>query len=343
MSDSPRDPYEVLGVSRAAAEDEIKKAYRRLARQHHPDRTKGDDARFKEIGAAYDVLGDPEKRKLWDEFGAISQRPGFNPEMARRFKGMGGTFGPDGPHWGGSGGPFGSGAGPFGSAGAQSGGSGAGFDFEDILRQMMGGGFPGGGQGSAYGFGGFGRGPRRGQDHHAAIDVSLQESLHGGQRTFRLAQGPEVTVRVPKGVRSGSRLRVPGKGSPGVDGGPAGDLLLEVNVLPHPRIRVDRDDLEIDVPITFAESLRGGSIQLKSPRGVVTVRIPPRAESGTRLRLKGMGLPKGGTDTNEGDLYLVLRPTPPREGGPELEDAARLLEGVQSGETLRADLDLSRG
>ncbi len=337
MSDEPRDPYEVLGIPRTATEDEIKKAYRRLAKQHHPDKTKGDDKRFKEITAANDVVGDPEKRRLFDEFGAVSQRPGFNAEMARRFKGMGGSFGPEGPQWGGSGGPSAGAQGPFG--GGAGGGS---FDFEDLLRQMMGGGFPGGGNAGG-GFGGFSRGPRRGQDHHATIDVTLHEALQGGQRTFRLPQGADVTVRVPKGVRSGSRLRVPGKGSPGMDGGPAGDLLLEVQVLSHPRIRVDRDDLEIDVPITFAESLLGATIHLKSPRGIVSVKVPPRAESGTRLRLKAMGLPKGGVDTGEGDLYLVLRPSPPKEGGPEVLEAATLLQALQSGDDLRADLDLTRG
>lgn len=326
MPENQRDPYSVLGVPRSADEDAIKKAYRKLAREHHPDRTRGDDRRFKEINAAYEMIGEPEKRKLFDEFGAAAFRPGFNADAARQFSRMGRGGGFGGFHGGGGfpgGGGFGGGFGPMG-----------GVDLEELMRQF-------GGAGGGFGPGaGVGRGPRRGQDLHASLDVEIGEALLGGQRQFQASNGAEVTVRIPKGVRHGTRLRVAGKGGPGVDGGPAGDLILTVTLNVHPTLRVDGDDLEMDLPITFAESLLGAKVNLRTGRGTVTVRVPPHAEPGTRLRLKGMGLPKGGSDTREGDLYLVLRPTPPSATGPAVEEAAKLLASVQDGETLRAHLNL---
>ena len=292
MSDNQPDPYRVIGVDKTAEATEIKKSYRKLARKLHPDRG-GDPEKLKSVNAAYEILGDEDKRKLFDEFGHTAFRPGFDAEQARRFGSFRG---------------FGGGGGPGGGAHS--------FDLDDIMNMFTGGGAgPRGGFGSSgmggRGRGGFGgRGPRRGQDLQASVKVSLHEALHGGERQLTIG-GKDVTVRIPKGVRSGKRLRVGGRGSPGVGGGPAGDLLLEVEVASHPQVRVDRDDLEMDVPLTFVESLRGGSITVPTPTGSVNVRIPPRAEAGTRLRLKGRGLPPGGKGTRTGDLYLVLLPTPP--------------------------------
>lgn len=324
MPESPRDPYQVLGVARSATEEEIKKAYRKLARQHHPDRTKGDDRQFKAINNAYEMVGEPDKRKLFDEFGDAAFRPGFNADAAKQWSRMGrGAFAGQGP---GGGFPGGGGyGGTHGFSGMP--------DMEEILRQFAGGGFGAQGQG-------MGRGPRRGQDLNATLEVDLAEALKGGQRQFHSPGGAEVGVRIPKGVRHGTRLRVPGKGAPGFDGGPPGDLLLMVQLTPHATLRVDGDDLEMDLPITFAESLLGGSVVLRTGRGTVTVKVPARAEPGTRMRLKGLGLPKGGSDTREGDLYLVLRPTPPSAGGPAVEEAARILASVQDGEALRAQIHL---
>ena len=304
MSDNQPDPYRVLGVDKKAEGSEIKKKYRKLAREMHPDRG-GDPEKLKSVNAAYEILGDDDKRKLYDEFGHHAFRPGFDAEQARRFGAFGG---------GGRGGP---GAGGFS------------FDLDDIMGM-----FTGGGSGPRGGFSGFGgggprrgggfarRGPRRGEDLQASVRVSLHEALNGGERQLTLG-GKEITVRIPKGVRSGKRLRVGGRGNPGTDGGPAGDLLLEVEVSTHRQVRVDRDDLEMDVPITFVESLKGGSITVPTPTGSVNVRIPPRAEAGTRLRLKGRGLPPGGKGTRKGDLYLVLLPTPP-DTEPKGEDLAAL-------------------
>jgi DnaJ-class molecular chaperone len=320
VSDGQPDPYRMLGVDRKADAREIKKKYRGLARELHPDRG-GDPEKLKQINAAYEIVGDEGKRKLFDEFGHMAFRPGFDAEQARRFGGFRGGFGGGGP--GGPGGP-------------------GGFDLDDIMKMFTGagagprGGFDSFGVGGRPRGGGFGRrGPRRGQDLQASVQVSLHEALEGGERKLTIG-GKETTVRIPRGVRTGKRLRVAGKGNPGSDGGPPGDLLLEVEVAPHSVVRVDRDDLEMDLPLTFVESLKGAAITVPTPTGKVKVKIPPRAEAGTRMRLKGRGLPPGGKGTRKGDLYLVLLPTPP-DGEPDGDD----LEALEAAYTVdvRAGLD----
>jgi curved DNA-binding protein len=302
---SNRDPYSVLGLAKDADADQIKKAYRKLSREHHPDRG-GNEARFKEVNAAHQAVGDPDKRKLFDEFGAESLRPGFDADKARRFRRQ-----------------FGGGPGGFSFST-----DGGGFDIDDIMSMFA------GGRGHRP------RGPRRGDDIISRLVVSLQEALTGSTRTFTFSTGGKVTVRIPKGVRSGQRLRVPGKGRPGIGGGPAGDLVLEVAVAAHPLVRIDRDDLEMDLPITFLESLAGGTITVRTPTGTVNVKIPPRAESGTRLRLKKRGLPKGGRDTKTGDLYFVLRPTPPTGDAQISSDALKeLADAYEAGPDVRIGLD----
>ena len=299
---SPKDPYQVLGVAKGASADEIKKKYRKLARKLHPDRG-GDPEKLKGVNAAYEVVGDKEKRSLYDEFGHAAFRPGFDAEAARRVSSFGG----------------------FGGGGGR-----GGINVEDLINM-----FGGGGDGG-FGFGGRGRGPRRGSDMEGGLSISLAEALRGGERRLKIGRN-SVTVRIPKGARSGQRLRIPGKGQPGIDGGPAGDLLLEVEVLSHPLVRIDRDDLEMALPITFAESVRGGSISVDTPTGSVKVKIPPGAEAGTRLRLKGRGLPPGGKGTRTGDLYLVLMPTPPSEVPEDLDEALDALEEAYE-ESVRAGL-----
>ncbi|MCO4769933.1 MAG: J domain-containing protein [Deltaproteobacteria bacterium] len=305
-----RDPYQVLGVSKDASSDDIKKSYRKLAREHHPDRTGGDDTKFKEINAAHAILSDEEKRKLYNEFGFQAFRPGFNAEQARAF---GGAF--------------------------RGGGGGAGgMDLDDLLRSMFGGGGGGAGPGSFHfefggggpqrGRRGFARGPRRGRDLEVAFQVSLVEAIAGTEAQFMLPTGSKVKVRIPKGVRTGTTMRLKGKGSPGSDGGPPGDVLLKIEVLDHPLVRIDGDDLEMDLPLSFAESLRGGQITAPTPTGTVKIRIPRAAASGTRMRLKGRGLPVGGSETRQGDLYLVLRPTPP--GAPDSAETESLAEQLDA-------------
>jgi len=290
MSQQDPDPYKVLGVASTAEAVDIKKEYRKLARKMHPDRG-GDPDKLKTVNAAYAIVGDEDKRKLYDEFGHIAFRPGFDAAQARQYARFGG---------------------------GRSHPSDGSFDMDEILKMFTGGGGAGFGGFEGFGFGGapprgFGRrGPSRGEDLNASVRVSLSEALTGSERELHMG-GRSVTVRIPKGVRSGMRLRVGGKGNPGADGGPPGDLLMTVEVTEHPLVHVDRDDLEMKLPLTFTESLNGGQITVATPTGTVKVKIPPRAEVGSRLRLKGRGLPKGGKDTREGDLYLVLMPTPPPE------------------------------
>ena len=146
-------------------------------------------------------------------------------------------------------------------------------------------------------------------------------------------------MRIPKGVRPGQSLRLGKKGLPGVDGGPSGDLFLEITISEHPLVRVDRDDLEMDLPLTFAESIRGGTITAATPTGTVNVKIPPCAEAGTRLRLRGRGMPKGASGTVTGDLYLILRPTPPEKtaDNEQVSEAIDIIEEAY-GEDVRKDL-----
>ncbi len=309
-SDS-QDPYRILGVAPDANQDDIKKSYRKLARKLHPDRG-GDPEKLKRVNAAYHMVGNVKKRKLYDEFGTEAFRPGFDADSVRSFRDFRGGIG---------------GMGGFG------GGPGASFDFDDIMNMFV------GGQGRRRRPAS--RGPRRGQDVRANLEVSLGEALAGGERKLTIGEGSTVTVQIPKGVRPGQSLRLSKKGLPGVDGGPAGDLYLEITIAEHPLVRVDRDDLEMDLPLTFAESIRGGTITAPTPTGTVNIKIPPCAEAGTRMRLRGRGMPKGGAGTVAGDLYLILRPTPPEATKDSLDELADALEAAYTGD-VRKDLEFEK-
>jgi curved DNA-binding protein len=293
------DPYRTLGVERTADTDTIRKKYRALAKQYHPDLNKDPKAtdRFKEINAAHEILGDEEKRKLWDEFGEASTRPGFDAAQARAWKRAGGMPG-----------------------GMPGGGFGGGVDVDDLLSSLFG----GGGSGRA---GGAGFQQRRGQDQQVEIAVDFLTSVLGGEHRFTIRR-PDgstepVTVPIPAGAKSGGRVRLKGQGLPPRGGGPCGDLLVNLKVADHPALRRLEDDLELDVPITVLEAMKGATITVPTPTGDVKVQVPAGSRSGTRLRIKGRGVQKKATP---GDLYLVLRPTVPTTQDPEVLAAAQRLE-----------------
>jgi curved DNA-binding protein len=293
-----RDYYETLGVPRDASTEDIRKAYRKLARENHPDVNKdpGADDRFKEISEAYEVLRDPDKRKRYDQLGAnwkagqdVSGAPGWE-EVFRR----GGQRGGGGARGGGG---RGTGGGLGDGVRVEFGGDLDGVDFSEFFGDLFG----GGGRSSIFdSFGSSGR--RRGGDQEAVLELSLEEAAAGGSRRLSL-DGRELEVDIPPGVREGQRLRVRG-GASGDGDASAGDLILRIRVRPHPRLRVKGDDLSVDLPITPWEGALGAKVPVQTLTGSAQVSVPPGSSSGRRLRLRGEGLTKEGG--GKGDLYAVV-------------------------------------
>ncbi len=292
------DYYETLGVPRTASAEDIRKAYRKLARTNHPDVNKdpGAEDRFKEISEAYEVLRDAEKRQLYDRFGEnwkagqdVSSAPGF--EEYFRQQGRGGRAGNGRARS--TGGPgevyveFGDGGGDFS-------------DFFESLFERGG----GGRGGRRDGFGGFGIFDDRGADQEAVLELSLQEAARGGHQRIALDDGRTFDVDVPPGVRDGQRIRLSGEGVQGSGGGPTGDLYLRVRVRPDRRFRVEDRDVYTDLPVTPWEAALGAEVELRTLTGTARVRVPAGSSSGRKLRLRGEGLPNPrGTP---GDLYAVV-------------------------------------
>ena len=316
-----RDLYDILGVPRTASHEEIKKAYRRLAKQHHPDVNPGNkqaEERFKEASAAFEVLSDERRRKLYDEFGADSLRSGFDParaEEVRRWRRQGAPPG---------GQPFD--FGDFSTVNSD------GFDFGSIFEQIFGQGGPRSGRG------GHGRraSPVPGADLEADVELDLKEAVTGGERDVRV-DGRTLRVTIRPGMSDGSRVRVAGQGHPGRHGGGPGDLLLRVRLRPHPLVRVQGRDLELDLPITVPEAALGAEVELPTFEGKVLLKVPAGAQSGAKVRLRGRGLPdpKGGA---RGDLYVVFKLVLP-EASEKLAKAARALEPLYKGDP-RAGISL---
>lgn len=299
MSTQPKDPYQVLGVAKSADTQTLRGAYRKLAREFHPDVNPGDRAaeeRFKEVTSAYGILSDAKKRALYDEFGAVGLREGFNAEQARAYGRAGGM--------GGQG---------FGGQGPQ------GFDLGDLFGDLFGGG------------GGGGRRPRRarGGDLQAVVEVSLVDALRGTEVTFDLqrqvgmagAGGGQVTVRIPPGIATGDKLRVAGRGLPGTDG--AGDLIIETKLTPHPFYTREGLDLTVELPVTLVEAFRGATVSVPTAAGSVKLKIPPKTPEGGRLRVRGKGVSRSG---RTGDLFVIVRLQLPDGSDEAVETALKALE-----------------
>ncbi|ADB49082.1 DnaJ C-terminal domain-containing protein [Conexibacter woesei] len=311
MSVGFRDYYDTLGVSRDASEEEIRRAYRRLARENHPDVSREPDAgqRFAEISEAYEVLRDPDKRRQYDRLGA-NWRAGQDVSGAEGFGGFGGGY-PGGGAGGPSGGwedvrvDFGDGAG---------GGFGGGPGMSDFFDQLFGRGAARGGTGA----GGRGAGGRsrfegftsRGDDVEAVLELPLEEAAAGGRRSISLADGRDYEVEIPPGVRDGQRIRLAGEGAEGIGGGPRGDLFLRVRIRPHRRFRLDGRDVYLDLPAAPWEAALGATVRVPTLRGSARLRIPAGTSSGRRLRLRGEGMPDPGG--RPGDLYAVVQIHVPR-------------------------------
>jgi curved DNA-binding protein len=276
-----QDYYEALGVSRDASQDEIRQAYRRLARRYHPDVNKepGAEDRFKQVSEAYEVLRDPEKRERYDRLGS-------NWRSGQDVSGAGG---------------FGEGFGPgngFDDVRVEFGGG----DFSDFFESFF------GRRRRTAGGTGFDSFSMRGGDYEAVLDLALEEAARGGKRWLSLGDGRSVEVDIPRGVRDGERIRVPGQGGVGLRGGSGGDLYLRIRLRPHPRFRVDGRDLRVDLPVSPWEAALGAEVPVPTLEGAARVKVPPGSSSGRRLRLRGQGMP-GSRGQPAGDLYaeVVIR------------------------------------
>jgi len=295
------DPYDVLGVSKGASEGDIKSAYRRLAKKLHPDANKHDPkaaSRFAELNAAYEIVGDADKRKAFDRgeidaegkprfqgFEGFGAQPGggFNPGGGAHFESF--SFGPDGFR--------------------RSGGGGGGGGIDELLRGMFGGAARGARHGSRAPFEGedFGAGTGAGQDLHASLTITLNDAAKGTKTRVHLPTGKDVEVKIPAGIASGQQIRLKGQGWPSANGR-AGDALITVNVAPHPLFKPDGSDLRLDLPITLYEAALGGKVRVPTLDGAVELAIPPDTNSGRTFRLKGKGLK---AKSGAGDLLATVR------------------------------------
>jgi curved DNA-binding protein len=249
--------YEILGVPKDASDDAIRKAYRKLARRHHPDvnpnDAKAEDA-FKHISAAYEVLSDKAKRAAYDEFGDASLARGFAPDKARAYAQWEDTRKRRATEFD---------EGPIE------------FDFSDLFARS--------------------RGPQRGPDIHATVPMDLRQAIEGAEVGLEVPTQGTVRVRIPPGADEGSIIRIAGKGAPGARGGPRGDLVIETLVRPHPLLRRDGLDLYLTLPITLDEAYNGGSVEVPAFDGPIVLKVPPRSQNGAKLRLRGKGILRNDT------------------------------------------------
>ena len=294
-----RDYYDILGVNKSASDEELKKAYRKLAMKYHPDRNpnkKEAEERFKELNEAYAVLSDKEKRKQYDTFGQEGFRQRFSQEDIFR-----------------------------------------GFDFEDIFSNLFGGRgrreFRSGGRGGfdfsdLFGRGGYqdmGRMPQKGEDMYYEWPITLEEAAFGGEKKVSLPKGgkvEEIYVKIPPGIPSGKKLRVSGKGAAGRNSGPPGDLYLQISIRNHPIFVREGEDLIVEKEIAFSEAVLGTTMEVPTLEGMKKVKIPPGTQCHTKMRLKGLGVPRF-QGTGRGDEYVkVIVKVPKRVG----EKTRKLIE-----------------
>lgn len=305
-----RSPYEVLGVPPTASQEDVKKAFRKLAKKHHPDANKDDPkaaSRFSEVNAAYEIVGDDKKRRQFDN-GEIDAegKPKF-----QGFEGFGGGPGgfsrgrpPEGFE------TYTFRTGDFGGGGGPQGGFGG---FEDILSGMFGGRAKKGARGNPFGAEDFVH-ATVGQDAAATLTVTLEEAASGVAKRVSLPTGKEMQVKVPAGIRDGQQIRLKGQGFLGHGGGPSGDAHVTIHVAPHPEFKLDGDDLRVELPLALYEAVLGGKVRVPTLGGAVELAIPPNTNTGRTFRLKGKGFPgKSGT----GDLFVTVRIALP--GTPDVE------------------------
>ncbi len=279
------DPYVTLGVKRDASAEDIRRAYRKLAKQHHPDLNPGNRAaeeRFKAVSAANELLSDPEKRSKFDrgEIDASGQERAERPERQTYRSYAEGAQGDR-----------------YGRAGAQHGGF-----TEDDLGDLFGDLF---GARQAGGAGG-GTAPRRGRDNHYALTIGFLEAVNGVARRITLPEGRTLHVKVPVGVEEGQTIRLRGQGAPGRNGGPPGDALIDIHIEDHKFFRRDGQHIRFDLPVTLAEAVLGGPVLVPTPGGRLRLTIPPHSDTGRELRLRGRGVPAHGGQP-AGDLFATLR------------------------------------
>jgi DnaJ-class molecular chaperone len=281
-----RDPYQTLGLKKDSSQEDIQKAYRRLAKKFHPDLNPGNreaEEQFKEVSAAYDLLNDADKRARFDR-GEIDETGAERPQR-RYYRDFSGDDAAN---------PYTSDAGFADFA-----------DADDILSEIL------------------GRGRRpdfraRGSDVRYSLELDFLDAVNGAKRTITLPDGSTLDVTIPPGTRDGQVLRLRGKGRPGIGGGPPGDALIEVEVRPHPLFTREGDNIYVEMPISLREAVLGGKIKVPTPTGTVTMTVPKWTNTGTRLRLKGKGVPRPGGG-GHGDEYVTFKIVLPEKPDPDLE------------------------
>ncbi len=310
-----RDLYEILGVPRKATGEEIKRAYRKLAKKYHPDVNPGNKAaeeKFKEVTAAFEVLSDDKRRKLYDEFGADSLRSGFDAKRAEEYR-----------RWKREGAPAGGMPFDFGDYSQVHVGDYGAFDFGSIFGDLFGGAAAGGRARARTAH------PEAGARTDAELTVDLKDAVLGAERDIRV-DGKTLRVKIPAGVTDGAQIRLAGQGGPGARGGAAGDLYLTVKLREHPQVRRDGKDLYLDLPLTIPEAVHGAEVSLPTFEGPVRFRVPAGAQAGMKIRLRGKGMPALGRG-ERGDMYAVVQLILP-EPSEALKKAIHPLEALYKGD-----------